>query len=354
VNYTTYFFDLKGEVRFNKKKYLFISLFGLCLYFFDIYRLNTFDIGMRNLNLDVSLIGTIGSFLIYSSMFVWLYELAYVIRNNKRITIFLCFPLVIYLAPNVIVGGRQSFMIVFISTFCVFVYLIRENKQYKYKKKLVLSALIVMVGFILYNSFVIKHRTVYDDMNRHYEIAIGNEVSKETLDIIKRTGVFQNQFLQFLHYYSHEIPSFALILQEYEHYPLFGMFQLNYISRRLPESLGLDYMLARDEIERISFNSGTRATLYRTVLGGFIVDFGRAGSLIILGLVGFLMGRSRKKFRKRESLYRLVIQAMLCSAIVFSVEYSPFYEIRWAFAFYWALIIPVIEKLKKIQLKQAI
>lgn len=336
-------FNLKDDIYFNKKKYLYISLFGLLLYVFDVSRLNIFAIGMRNLNMNVSLIGTIGSFMAYSALFLWLYELVDIFEKNKKLKISSFFPLFIYLIPNIIVGGRQAFMIATISSMCIYIYLSRKKTKYINKKKIVFIMLILLTLFIIYNAIIIQNRSTYTDMNKHYEVSFGSIISQNTLNLIGKTGIFQEQALAFIYYYSHEIPSFAVILQEYDYPPLLGMFELNYISRRLPASLGLDYMLGNNEIERISFSIGTRATLYRTLLRDFIIDFGKIGAVNVSAIVGFMFGRSFKKFTKQQSRYRLVLQSMLCAAAVFSIQYSPIYEIRWAFPFYWMLLIPVIE-----------
>lgn len=331
----------------HKKKYWIMSLLGLGLYIFDVNRLNSVTLGMRNLNLNVSMIGTIGSFLANASLCLWLFELGNAINKNIKLKVSSFLPLGIYLLPNMIVGGRQSFVIALISSYCVFRFSLRmearRQNEYQYKKNIVYGFLLLFVCFYFYNTIIIKNRSINIDMSRHYEVILKNEVSNETEKIIEKTGVFQDSLLQILQYYSQELNGFAVVFQEYDHTPLWGMYEMQYISRRLPASLELDFNSAREEVERISSQQGTRATLYRTALKDFILDFGRVGALVFTSVLGFFFGRSFKKFVRRPTLYRIMIQAMLCSAAFFSIEYSPIYETRWAFAFYWFLIIPFIE-----------
>lgn len=339
--------DLEDNYSNHKRKYLYISLFGLAFYIFDIFRHNSFTLGMRNLNLNVSIIGTVGSFMANASLFLWLYELAYAMNKNVKLKLSAWLPLGIYLFPNIVVGGRQSFVIAFISSFCIYQFSQRDakkkNRKYRYKNKIVYSFLFLLISFTIYNRVIIENRSANINMNRHYQVVLRNEVSAETEEILQKTGVFQDAFLQGIQYYSQEINGFAVVFQEYDCMPLWGMYELQYISRRLPASLELDFNLAREEVERISFQQGTRATLYRTALKDFILDFGRSGALVFTALLGFGLGRSFKKFKRQPSIYKVIIQAMLCAAAFFSVEYSPLYETRWAFAFYWSLIIPLVE-----------
>ena len=92
---------------------------------------------------------------------------------------------------------------------------------------------------------------------------------------------------------------FEVFFKNYDGPMFFGMSQLHYISRRLPDSLGLNVNVAQLYLDNIGDRLGLSSHLWRTVIASFVIDFGRGGAVFFTALLGFLVGRKKRIFRKK-------------------------------------------------------
>jgi hypothetical protein len=167
----------------------------------------------------------------------------------------------------------------------------------------------------------------------------------------KMLGGFGKIFLNIILYFSHQLSKFEIVFQNYEVPYLFGLYQLNVISRRLPISWGFDYRLVSWSKRSILSSVGQMglATGWDTIWGSLISDFGRLGSIIVAGGIGLAVGKSRRKFVREKTVRLLVVQALICVGMYTTVQIGPFFDIGWLYAIIWWKIILFSNKRVRIE-----
>jgi hypothetical protein len=140
---------------------------------------------------------------------------------------------------------------------------------------------------------------------------------------------------------------FEVFFNNYDGSLFFGMYQLHYISRRLPEFMNLNYDYASVFLDAMSNEFGLYSHVWRTAIAAFIIDFGRVGAVVLSAILGNIVGYKKKVFDNSNSIYDFLFLVILCVGAAFSIQYSPFNETAWAYPLFWLMIIPIIEKLRK-------
>ena len=116
--------DEKDKIK-DFKKINFLSLFVLAFisvmaYAIYIIKINNIEIGITR-NINTNGIATILLLLSNSSLVIWLYELAYAILNEKKMTWYGILSGIIYNIPGIVISGRDALMIFFYSNnYCTF------------------------------------------------------------------------------------------------------------------------------------------------------------------------------------------------------------------------------------------
>lgn len=77
------------------------------------------------------------------------------------------------------------------------------------------------------------------------------------------------------------------MFHEYSGPYMYGMFELNILSRRLPKFLGLDYTLVSNTVKYLA--NGRFKGDWFTIIGSLIVDFGKIGALVAIIIIGFFV-----------------------------------------------------------------
>ena len=137
------------------------------------------------------------------------------------------------------------------------------------------------------------------------------------------------------------------MFEQYEGPYLFGMYQLHYVSRLLPESWNLNYSLVSNSLKEITSNVGVPGikVFWETAIGYSIYDFGRIGTLIISFLGGLLIGKINYYANKKESILNILNKTLLCVAMFLSIEVSPLFDYHYIFPLVWLIVIYIYDKI---------
>jgi hypothetical protein len=161
-----------------------------------------------------------------------------------------------------------------------------------------------------------------------YEKEFNATTSESTINLANSLGGFTDIYLESSYYYSHELIRLDLLYQFYDYPPLFGLSQMSYFERRLQWLIGKQGDISWDQQvfaleEKGRFSSHT----WSTFIGNFIVDFGRIGTLFACVFFGFLIGIIYRRFKENESPKTIIRQCIICTGIVFSIQFSPISEL---------------------------
>lgn len=326
--------------QMNKKIYFAISLVGVLLFAFDFFRLNSVGISMAlHTESTISFIGVIGKIAAYAGIIVWLFEVSYSIVSNKKISIIAYLGAAFYMLPGILTSGRQSILILLVSTVTVFIYGFYINRQYKYKKSLVFVAFIIVSILMIYAIAVASGRTVISNKAALFEYMFSCEISSETLTLLEKTGPFKVFFLEIISYYSHELPMFQLILDKWDAGLFLGMSQFQLISQNLPSSFHLSYANISSHIQSICDSAGVYSHTWRSIAGNCIIDFGIIGGLLFMTICGYVAGRAYVYATNRMETKDVVLLSLLNAGAMFSIQFSPFCEVSWYYPLIWLLIV---------------
>lgn len=327
--------------------YYRLSLFCFILWMIDLFRLNRISFGYRIAEFSISKIGAICWLFVPLSIIVWLFELACAVQNNKRIPPRGYISALVFIIPAIVTAGRQALLIFLLSTFIVLGYSLNSLTIYRHRKAIKIIGLIalIFVGWYLVVISTIRSGTV--DKVALLEFTFNSKTPEMLVQFVKNSGGLGQVFLDFVYYYSHEVPGFEIFYRYYDGPLFWGMFQMPYIGRRLPIGTQLDYDTAWAYLDMMAARAGIYSHTWRTAISSFIIDFGRVGTVFFIGLLGFAIGKKRKKFMYSKTQYELVFLSLICVGGFFSVQYSPFTETSWAYPLYWLIVIPIIETVLK-------
>jgi oligosaccharide repeat unit polymerase len=346
-----YFFGINLKINKNRidtinyrKKiwtllYFILSIFGIILWIFDVLRLNNINFGYRINNFSISIIGTLGMLFLNLALIVWLYELAYSINFNKRIPLKAYISVIIYLVPAFVTSGRQPILIIVISTFIILVYSLKKNQNYKFKKTIKKFILFGILSFFFYAIMISTKRAGVSNKAALFEEIFKSKTPVYLLDFTNCLEGLGEVILEAIYYYSHQLSMFEIFYNNYNGTKFWGLAQFHYIGRRFPDV----YYQAQTYIDITFSKVGVYSHVWMTAIASFIIDYGRFGTTIFVSILGFIIGRKRRKFNYIKTTYELVFLTLICTGIAFSIQFSPFSELSWAYPLYWLIVIPVFE-----------
>lgn len=332
-----------------------IALFGAGFLLFDMITLNEIVLGKRIENMQISVLGVIGNILINLGLVAWLIAFYQFLIRKQKINIWAIIGLISYFLYAIMTAGRQSIFIALVSSLLVYLQCIKLNTGHRSIKnklinttkkigtnffgKTILACLCAMLVF--YIVIIPNYRTgLSGESNIAYMDYISNsKTSTEVIDISNRLGPFSEMYTQFLFYYSHELIFLDVYYKNYDQPPLLGFGQFNYITRRFYWLIGDRYEKMNETNYRIMYAQGMSPSGWGTFLAIFIADYGRIGSIIMCFVFGILAGKSRRGVLLKPTAINVARQSMICVGGVFSIQYSPFSEMSWAFTLFWILIL---------------
>lgn len=335
----------KNEERKPPVRLAIIGVLGIFMFLFDAFRLNNalfVLVASEKNEIELSIIGTIGSLLIPILLVVGIYMIANSWIKEGRLNILGLLMIFLYSIPCLLHSGRESLVYIVICIIVIYGYksvVLKQAKMPARKKMLVFLVGVLalyLLGVGLYN---ISESRFGD--NEISMFLAKHDVDAKTQAEAETWGNFSFLYYNILSYYDHQIAFLDFTLQNYHGPYLFGMYELNIISRRLPEWMGLDYNMAYDELERlfsrynINFKGG-----WNTVLGCFIMDFSAFGAIIVCYFCGLFSGKIRKKFLRTLDIRYAILVALCCMCCFTTIMLGPFYNtmiygtLIWWFIFY--------------------
>ena len=167
-----------------------------------------------------------------------------------------------------------------------------------------------------------------------------NDVSSKSMVEASSWGDFEFLYYNIVSYFSQQVPFLDFTLKEYHGPYLLGMFELNIVSRRLPDFLGLDYRLAFDELKHLySVCREDYGDGWNTVLGSFITDFTWIGAIPVCWLCGIFLGKIKRKFDTTLDIRYITLIAMLCLSAFSTIQLGPFFQTSIYGTYIWWYII---------------
>ena len=354
VNMVSY----SNSIKIRLSKLTFLSIFGVIIYLFDLFRLNTINFGLRIDDLQISIIGVIGNVLASLGIIVWLSSLYYNNIFNVKIPFSSYICSLCFVLGGVISAGRQAIILLFLSSLIMVLWSskkrkeINPNKIKRKKKSLPWGILVILSLFISYFVMISSFRSGIldiDDKIEMFEKTSNAKVNEKTRTDIVNLGLFSHTYLEGLYYYSHQMTRLDLLFQNYDYYPLLGLSQFHYLERRVQWLFGkqgdISWQEQEDAIEQKGrFSSHT----WGTFITDYIVDFGRFGALLACLFTGFLLGVVYQNLKNKETNEKVIQHCLIISGVIFSIQFSPISELIWAFPLFIISFIEITNpKLKK-------
>lgn len=340
-----------GSKSHNIKIYIIAGIIGALLYSYDYIRLN--GISEAKGAYEISLIGSISSLLVPILIVMGLYLNAQSIKQKGSFNIWGIVLIFGYSIPCIINAGREAILFAIIGIITLYGYKKLLDKRIK-RRESNLKFLWLILGFaiVIYMGILIIQisQTRFSD-NEINVLLKSRDVTSQAIEEADSWGNFSFLYYNIASYFSHQIPFLDFTLRNYDGPYMFGMYELNIVSRRLPDFLELDYQLAFEKLNNLfttkeeSFSGG-----WNTVLGSFIIDFSWIGALFACGICGYAIGKIKKKFYSTIDPRYATLIALLCLSSFSTVQLGPFFQTQIYGAFIWWYII--FRKDKRIYLKQ--
>ena len=351
--------DEKDKIK-DFKKINFLSLFVLAFisvmaYAIYIIKINNIEIGITR-NINTNGIATILLLLSNSSLVIWLYELAYAILNEKKMTWYGILSGIIYNIPGIVISGRDALMIFFIATIIVLFYcgnyakkvLGLKGKMYKKILKFLGICLLIMLFYLIFLSNS-RYGSTREAAIQMFKWSTDCQFPEYLENIYYKGGKVGSLILNIIFYYSSQLSKFSLIFEKYNGPYLFGFYQLHYISRILPDFMGLNFTNVTNAIQQIASNAGTPGikVFWETAIGYSIYDFGKFGTLFISLIGGMLVEKINILSKKKDEIISILMRAFICIAMFLTIEVSPLFDYYYIFPLFWLMIIILFEKRRK-------
>ena len=159
--------------------------------------------------------------------------------------------------------------------------------------------------------------------------------------------------LNVVFYYSSQLSKFALIFEKYDGPYMFGLYQLHYVSRLLPESWNMNFSIVSKELKIITENAGIPGlkVFWETAIGYSIYDFGRIGTLIMAFISGIFIEIVSSYSKNVKGIFQILIQAFICTAMFLTIEMSPIFDYYYIFPVFWLACIIFFKQIQKSKLK---
>lgn len=324
----------------NQQLFSFIGLLGVVLFSADYIRLN----GLFSIKsgYEISIIGSIGNLMIPILLVLGLYMFANTLMSTGRVNIKALLLLAAYTVPCILNSGRESVAFIIVGIASLYGYYAKHNPvshRYVNVKKMMRTLMIIMIviGAMYFLVHISKERFGDNEVSTFLNT---HNVATIAKDEAEQWGDFEFLYYNIASYFSHQVSFLEFMFKEYKGPYMFGMYELNIISRRLPSILGLDYTQVSRQLRSLygQLNVSYSGDWF-TVLGSFMVDFGRIGCIVACFICGYFTGKVKKKLRLYDDVRYAVLRAIICICMFSSIQLGPFYNTLIYGAFLWWLII---------------
>lgn len=342
----------KSLSRIPLKSYALLGLLGMFLFSFDYIRLNGIASGKGNSN--ISLLGSFSSLFMPILLVLGLYLNALKIKNKGMFSISGVLLIFGYTIPCMINAGRESILFAIIGILCLYGYNVKLNKLgsqkhdvYIFKKIFIVFlsiCCVLFLGFLLVD--ISSSRFTDNEIN---VLLSERNISISAIDEASSWGPFMFLYYNIASYFSHQIPFLDLTLREYNGPFLCGCYELNIISRRLPDFLGVDYNLVFSQYKRLfAINGESFSGGWNTVLGSLISDFSWVGTIFVCFWCGYINGLAKRKFQLTLDPRYATLVALFCLSTFSTIQLGPFFQTQIYGTYIWWYIFFRKEETKRI------
>lgn len=342
----------KLEIKLNLFPIFLLSMGSVVLYVVYMLSINNIVFGVTR-NINTNAFATFLLLVSNSSLIIWLYELSYSLLNEKKITYYGWISAIIYNVPCLIISGRDAMIIFIVSTLIVFIYcgnyakkeLGSKGKIFLKTKRIFVFLCIIIISYLIFLTGN-RYGTEDDSALQMYEASARCEFPEYLRNIYYNYKGIGKLLINGLFYYSSQFSKIELIYNQYDGPYLGGFFQLHYISRMLPSGLGLNYSLVSSKLSIITYRKNVQGLkiFWDTIIGQFIYDFGRIGSLFAIFLFGIIIKNIQVKYKDKNSIYSILINTFIPLAIFLTIEISPIYDYYYIFPLFWLIVIIKMKK----------
>ena len=330
-----------------------IALVGALIATVEFFRLNTIVLGARIEDQKTSIISVFGTLLTAFGIICWLYEVYHFVYNKRSIDIYGYLSLLSYISVGVISGGRQAILLLILETALVVLFAKKYSRirpaTIKRGKKVkgIFVGIIIAAALVVYLMAVSVVRSQIESTDQKViimESMAGGKVDEQVVDVADKLGPFSSMYIEALFYYSHEFPRLSIMVDKYDFPPILGLCQFHYIGRRL-SSITEPIIIEQDKYaEKIVEQAGMYYHTWGTFLNGFIIDYGKIGSLFMLFIFGILGGVYTKNSRKKDNCTCIIRQSIACGGGLFTIQFSPFYDMLWFVSLCFLVFVKIKDK----------
>lgn len=337
--------DNSPVIEIHTTRLTILGIIGLLLYVFDVFRLNgllfLFEDSSTKATFKTSFWGGVGSIfipiLLVQGVYLFTKDLAY----KNRINVYAIFLLLLYTLPCVFHTGREAILYIIIAITAAYGYkqiVGFKNKKHKLRKVIIVFVSILAIAFLF--RIIIDISKDRFGLNEIRTFLYKHDVDSKAMVEASRWGDFEFFYYNVLSYFSHQIPFLDFTLQNYDGPYMFGLFELNIITRRLPDFLGIDYNKVFEKFgylyrtKGITFSGG-----WNTVLGSLICEVGWIGTIILCFIIGIFTGKIRKKFDLTHNIRYAVIVIIFCVSSFATIQLGPFYNILIYGSYIWWYVL---------------
>lgn len=340
----------KKHTSFNKG-YIVAGFIGVVLFSYDYIRLN--GIAETKGDTNISIIGSVANLFIPILLVMGLYLNAQSIKKKGTFNILGIVLIFAYSIPCMLNAGREAILFAIIGIVCIYGYKklidarnVKKNDGRKYILLILGISIVIYMGILIVQ--ISQNRFTDNEINI---LLAKRNVSLQSMKEAASWGDFSFLYYNIASYFSHQIPFLDFTLLNYDGPYMLGMYELNIVSRRLPDFLGLDYKLAFQELNHLYATKGESfAYEWNTVLGSLIIDFTWVGAILICGLCGYAIGKIKKKFYSTLDPRYATLIALLCLSAFSTIQLGPFFQTTIYGTYIWWYII--FRKDKRITLAQ--
>lgn len=327
------------ELTSSVNKYIIAGIMGVIAFAGDYVRLNGIAEG-KSTDTQISIIGSIGSLFVPILLLLGLYLNAVKIKKQDSFDMLGVILIIGYSIPCMINAGREAILFAIIGIMCMFGYksILQRNEKKRHNKTIfIIIGIFIVVGLAFTIIQISQKRFTDNEIN---VLLTYRDVSSKTMNDASSWGSYEFLYYNIASYFSHQIPFLDFTLREYDGPYMCGMYELNIISRRLPEFLELDYNLAFAKLGHL-FNSKreTFSGAWNTVLGSLIIDFTWVGAIILTLVCGIIIGKARKKFIKTKDARYATLISLICLSTFSTIQLGPFFQTQIYGAFIWWYIL---------------
>lgn len=325
-------FKSRNQNNTNMIYFEYIGVVSAFIYIIDFVLHNDFSLSLKA-NYNLSIFGTVALFFLPILLVCGLYHFINGI-SNRKISIKSIILLFLYAMPVLFTSGRSTVFNILIGLISAYFFVNSSKiKKKKFNLKKVFYIFIFIIAIILIFNYFLGITNSRFGENEISVYLYKHRVSNNTINEANSLGEFKFFYYNILSYFAHQIPYLTSVIREFNGPYMFGMYELNVISRRLPDFLNLDYMTIYSLI-KIEYSGS-----WQTIIGSFIFDFSIYFTPFIVSIIGYFNGKINAYAKAIKSNEFIILNSLLCIAAFSTIQLGPFYNILDYGTFIWWIII---------------